>query len=251
MTSYTNTGTSGGSTGAIGRNSTYVAGNVGGLYVWSPTCRQLENKGKENQSARTATSCFMRGLSENIRIQSSSGIPWFWRRICFTLKGINAFNTTQTGDSPVVSQNPYYDISNANGMARLWVNQLVNNVPNTRSNQRSLLFRGAEGIDWDSLLTAPVDTTRVTVKYDKCRTLHSGNSNGFIRDVKMWHPMNHNFVFDDDELGGLENTSYYSVDSKAGMGDYYVCDYFEAGTLGGATDALMVGSTATLYWHER
>lgn len=250
MTSYTNTSPTGAPI-PITRSSTYVAGNVGGFYVWAPTCRQLQNKGKENQSARTATTCYMRGLPENIRIQSSSGIPWFWRRICFTLKGYNQFNTVQTADTPTINNYPYYDVSNSSGLARLWLNEIVNSVPATRTAQLGLLFRGLQGTDWDSVLTAPVDTTRVSVKYDKCRTLHSGNSNGFIRDVKLWHPMNHNIVYDDDESGGLEASSYYSVDSKLGMGDYYVVDYFEAGTLGGATDALLVGSTASLYWHEK
>lgn len=63
--------------------------------------------------------------------------------------------------------------------------------------------------------------------------------------------MNKNLVYDDDESGDQEATSYQSVESKAGMGDYYVLDLIQAGSGGGTGDVILVQANSTLYWHEK
>jgi len=193
-----------------------------------------------DQATRTATTCFMKGLREDCQVTTSDGLPWQWRRICFTLKGGTLFDTQTTG----------YVLSNAD-------NQGVKRVVNTAYGSgpvgviQALLFRGQAGVDWSNLMTAPLDRTKVNIKYDKYRSIRAGNEAGTIRDFKMYHPMNKNLVYDDDENGGKMTTSGFSTESKPGMGDYYVVDCFQPRTGGTASSVLRFEPTATLYWHER
>lgn len=247
MLSWSNT-TGTGASRAVGQGPAYV-NNSGGFFVFCPTAQQLDAASTvANQASRTATTCYMKGFADNIRIQTSSGIPWFHRRIGLTIRGPNVFNTVQPGDTPL-NTFPYVDTSN--GMERLWLNMQINNTPASLSAMWGLLFKGQNGRDWDDLLFAPIDTTRVSLKFDKMWTLQSGNANGVVRDRKLYHPMGHNIVYDDDENGDLENTSYFSVDSKAGMGDYYIIDIIQPGTGATSSDLLQIGSNSTLYWHEK
>lgn len=233
-------------------NSAYVAGNNAGYFLWCATARDLvpgtagQLAAISNESNRTATTCFMRGLSEHVRIQTSSGLPWFHRRICFTYRGDDPFTTTfnDTGVNQTMNES-------SNGITRLFFNNNINNTPNYQSNIHALLFRGEQGNDWNDLLTAVVDTRRVTLKFDKTWTMQSGNAQGLVRERKLWHPMNKNLVYDDDESAVSERTNNYSVQGKAGMGDYFVYDFIIPGAGGTASDLLQINSTSTLYWHEK
>ena len=231
----------------------YVQGAVGAFSMWCATGRDLStangNVGSVAQTpVRTSTTAYMRGLSENLRISTSSDIPWLWRRICFKHRG-DTFTALQAGDTPT---NPYITVSETSaGIGRLWLNQAINTMGNTTSVQTSTLFKGVQNIDWRDIMTAPVDTARVDLCYDRVRTFRSGNSRGTIQDVKMWHPMNKNLVYNDDEAGDVMTTNYYSVEDKRGMGDYYVCDIFAAGPNASTSDILRIDSTSSLYWHEK
>lgn len=191
----------------------------------------------------------MRGFKESLKIQTSSAIPWFHRRICFTSKD-DTFRGYSPSDTP---QNPTgVYLSNATrGYVRTWINQAVNNTNNTQTNWVSTLMRGAEGVDWDNLLTAPIDTRRVDLKYDKTTVIKSGNERGTVVARNYWHGMNKNLVYDDDELADVTAGSAFSVDDKQGMGDYYVFDFLVAGTGAVASDLVKIDSTSTLYWHEK
>nr|QVW56513.1 MAG: capsid protein [Gemycircularvirus] len=251
MLTWSNTASSGASA-TVAVNPAYVNGVGTGFFLWNATAQDLSHtSGADNtitqSAARTATTCYMRGLAENIRIQTSSGLPWFWRRICFTSKGSVAPLSTQ--DSPTQTARTYQDTSN--GMVRLFFNTDVNNMPNTKNNLDAVIFKGAKGVDWNDFIVAPVDTARVTLKYDRTRTLKSGNANGTVHEAKLWHPMAKNLVYDDDESGDFEASSYVSTQSKAGMGDYYVLDIISPGTGGATTDALLIQANSTLYWHEK
>lgn len=224
--------------------------NTGAFFVYCPTAQTLDAQSTvANQASRTASTCYMRGLSENIRIQTSSGLPWFHRRICFTQKGLSPFNSIASTDTPTQAFVPYLD--STNGIERPWLNIQINNMNNTKNAMWALLFKGNVGQDWDDLIIAPLDTTRVTVKFDKTWTMQSGNNNGIVRERKLWHPMNHNLVYDDDESGDIEAASYYSTDSKAGMGDYYIVDIIQPGTGATSSDFFQIGANSTLYWHEK
>lgn len=194
-----------------------------------------------DQAARTATTCYMRGLKEKVQIQTSSGLPWQWRRICFTYRGATLIGT------PQANYNWYAETSNG------WM-RTVNDFNTSTAAVGVLigtLFRGQQSTDWSSYFTAPLDPTRVNVKYDKTRIIQSGNANGVMRNYNMWHPMNSNLVYDDDETGDSEASRAFSTDGKAGMGDYYVIDIIAGGTGSSTSDLLSFEPTASLYWHEK
>lgn len=215
--------------------------------IWCATARDnsLTNTGGNvgtiiAEATRTATSCFMRGVKEVVQIQVSDGAPWLWRRICFTYKGLNAAMPAIGGFQLFFEQ--------SNGFTRC-----VNMTPNNtyKDTLEGLLFKGIRNSDWLDAMTAPIDTRRVTVKYDKTRTLASGNEQGMIRKFNLYHPMNKTIVYDDDEAGGGENIQYFSVQDKAGMGDYFIVDYFQPRIGSTSAQQLAFSVEASLYWHER
>lgn len=183
----------------------------------------------------------MRGLKENIEIQTSTGLPWQWRRITFTFKGLAQY----IGFSGVVE--------NSNGFARYLYNINSGSSTDTQilNTLQALLFKGASQADWNDFRTAPTDNSRVTIKSDVTRIISSGNASGKLKLYKTWSPMNANLVYDDDEVGGGKSTSVFSVQSKQGMGDYWVVDYFQPGLGGTTSDQLSYAPTSTLYWHEK
>lgn len=234
----------------------YVSGTGNYFGVWAATGRDLVQYGGGSntvvqESQRTSTVAYMRGLSEKIRIQTSSGVPWLWRRICFKYRGSSVpFNAAATSDTGQAQ--PYVAVTEtSSGYGRLYLNQFINGMGNTLSAEQAILFKGRQGNDWQDLLTAPVDTRRVDLASDKTYKISSGNANGILREYKTWYPMNKNLVYDDDENGETEETSLWSVDDKRGMGDYYICDIIIAGTGATASDVLQLTSTTSLYWHEK
>lgn len=205
-----------------------------------------------DKADRTATTCYMRGLRENIRIQSSSGLPWLWRRICFLTKD-DLFTGLVPGDtSPTIPWRPVVQGSATGfGYAREWFNLLANNSPNTVDTFNAVIFQGQQGRDWDDVMTAKTDSTRIVTKYDKVVTLRSGNASGYFKDMRMWFPMNKNLVYDDDESGTVTSSGTYSTSGLQGMGNYYVLDIVTPGLGGSNTDLVNFRSQATLYWHEK
>lgn len=249
MLSWSNT-TNSGASQTIQVGTAYVPASTSGIFVFCPTAQEFTSDSfVRNQASRTATTCYMVGFKENLRIQTSSGVPWFHRRICVAVRGTNYFNVVAPADTPVQNPKPY--VNTSNGYERLWLNGFVNAQSNTISGQYGLLFRGIQGQDWNDPITAAVDTTRVDLKFDKTWKITSGNNNGVVRERKLYHPMGKNIVYDDDEAGASEQSSVYSVDSKRGMGDYFVIDIVVAGIGGTSSDYLTLNSTSTLYWHEK
>lgn len=209
-------------------NTTNAAGNVGNKF---------------SQATRTSSLCYMVGLKEAIEIQVANGLPWQWRRICFTYKGGQTLN----GVIPSASTSFAPSIETSNGFTRP-VNSLNTGQQTTFFN---LLFQGAQNIDWSDAMTAKIDTERLTLKYDKVMTIASGNEEGVIRRYNRWHNMGHNLLYDDDESGGSMVPAFTSVDSKIGMGDYWVIDIIKPRVGSASTDQLLFNAESTLYWHER
>lgn len=256
MMTWSNTANSG-SGQAVSAGNLVVAGSIGSWSLWCATAMDLTlgNGGSPsvvNEANRTLTTCYMRGLKENIRIQTSSGLPWFHRRVCFKYKGgPQPFDLKQTADTPSVLYQSYQDTSN--GIERLLFNQFVNAQPNTISAQQAVIFRGSQGKDWDDPVLAPIDTTRVDLCYDKTRTYKSGNTAGTLKELKLWHPMNKNLTYDDDEDGDIELSggSYFSTQDKRGMGNYYILDIISPGAGASASDLLIMKCNSQLFWHEK
>jgi len=224
-----------------------VSGAAPSVFLWCATGRDNTTSNAAAQGSvylddtRSATTCYMRGLKENIEIQTSSGLPWQWRRITFTFKGLAPY----IGFTGV--------IENSNGFARYLYN--IGSSSNTDVNilaaLTDVLFKGTAQADWNNFLTAPVDNTRVTIKSDTTCIISSGNTSGKLKLYKKWHTMNSNLVYDDDESGGGKIQNLFSVKSKQGMGDYWIVDYFQPGLGGTSSDQLSFAPTSTLYWHEK
>jgi len=188
----------------------------------------------------------MVGLSEKIEIQCNTGMPWQWRRICFTMKGPSLVPTTGASGSQFANW-----VESSNGWMRI-MNQVGGNPAlDPMYSLFGPLFKGQVNSDWVDPMTAPIDNSRVTIKYDKVTTLSCNNEDGFIRTYKRWHPMRKTLVYDDDEAGGTYNPGTMSVKGKAGMGDFYIVDMFRARQGSTASDALSIRPEATLYWHEK
>lgn len=254
MLNISNSSATGGTTTGANIGPLTLNAGTGAWVVWAATAQDLTDQNTTagtvaEMAQRTASTCYMRGLSEHIRIQTSSPLPWFWRRIVFRVKGNTAFQSLLAPFAGITG--PYWDGSS--GIERLLVNSLSQTVSQTTqiNQQQAVLFKGQNGVDWTDPILAPVDTSRVTLMYDKTCLLRSGNQSGTIKESKLWHPMNKNIVYDDDESGSTENSSYYSTTSKAGMGDVFVIDQFQSGTGGSTTDLVQVTVNSTLYWHER
>lgn len=218
------------------------------VLLWNATARDLTDfssvvNTRANEAARTATVPYMVGLREVVEIQSANGLPWQWRRICFTFKG------ALPGATATSTFRTYTETSAGYG-------RVVNVVAGDRNSGATydlfgVVFAGQNASDWNDPMVAKVDQTRVSVKYDKTRHLQTGNEQGFIRKYNHFHPMGHNLAYDDDENGAGESTSYVSVDSKVGMGDYYVLDLIRSRFGADGGNSLIFNPSATLYWHEK
>lgn len=224
------------------------------MLYWCATARDLTlNNGNvasvAQQATRTATTCYMRLLSEKITIQTSSAIPWTWRRIVFSGKGPD-FRPTPGESAAPNPRVPYIESSQGYGrLMQQW--DAAGGLGNTQAEIFTRLFRGVSGVDWTDPFLAPLDPLRVTVLYDKRKTLIPQTTSGYVHETKRTHYFNKNLVYDDDESGDAMTTNYYSVDSKAGMGDVYVIDLFHSGVNGTSSDLLYFTPEATLYWHEK
>lgn len=254
MLSYTNStaaNQTGGTTYASNVPAIVTGGqgvNGAATFLWCATARDNTTTNANGRgtafdmASRTTTTPYMIGLKEAIEIQVSTGMPWQWRRICFTVKG--PLGLTQSSSFGLSSET-------SAGYVRV-----LNQVPDDQgSGQQYILFerlfRGQNTVDWNDVMTAKVDTTRVTLKYDKTCSLASGNEDGFIRKYNRWHDMHKTLVYNDDELGGATNAQSFSTIGRAGMGDYYVLDMFRARTGSTTSDQLSFRPESILYWHER
>lgn len=234
--------------GSTSYNAQPAVLNAGGVYIFPWICTWRDNGGSGtiyDDAVRSSTTCFMKGLKEKINLVSNDGTQWLWRRVCFTMKGGDFYGLTSAGYSLA--------IQNAFGFQRL-----VNDINNAGSSGQTLrteilnvIFRGGNTVDWNNIFTAPMNTTRVTVKYDKTASLSSGNAAGKNMVFNRWHPMNKNLVYEDDEDGTETNPGAASTSGKAGMGDYYVLDFFQSGPAASSGSQLAFSPEATIYWHEK
>lgn len=120
-----------------------------------------------------------------------------------------------------------------------------------RANVLGKLFTGTGGIDWVSPFRAKTDKTRVTILSDRSFNYCSGNEAPKPVIRKMYDSINKTIVYDDDEDGLSMTPSPVSVDSKSGLGNIYLVDFFFCPAPSEPEDALTVSSQSTYYWHEK
>ena len=119
MISFTDVTAGNPETGEFSQNPAVMAASTASFFTfaWLASGRPAEDvngaKGsKINEGIRTSTSIFCRGLKERITFNTSSGVPWEWRRIVFTIKKADF----QDSSDPNTSK--FFRIT-SNGMARL------------------------------------------------------------------------------------------------------------------------------------
>jgi len=113
------------------------------------------------------------------------------------------------------------------------------------------VFKGAQGTDWNNVITAKTHSERVRIKSDRTRMIRSGNDSGVFKIYKDWFPMNHTLEYDEDEFGGIQVDGSLSAATRSSMGDYYVMDIFQPSLGTGSEEQIQFDPEATLYWHER
>jgi len=222
--------------------------------LWEPTARErytpTEDFPTAPANARSASTCFFVGVKEKIQVNTTNGQNWTWRRVIFTAKG------------PIIDGN-YRDYTErsvdlSNGTTYY---QRANSPLPTQmaSDLHRLVFRGlgtnADGQiprDWLNRFTAPVDTRRINLLYDKTVRISSGNGEGVEKYFTRWHPVRKNMVYDEREEGGEELNSSHSTRSKPGMGDLYIMDIIDGNGVGDTTTgSIYFNPQTTVYWHER
>lgn len=222
------------------------------MFPWIPTFRNMDASPQvgattstvKDSATRTATVCYMRGLKESNYFLQNDGSAWQWRRVCFTLKGPEVYSQTVSGTTVALQTTSGYKrvVNDALISQQALGNQLLN-----------IMFKGTANADWNNVFNAPLDTERITVKYDRFRYLTTGNQNGRGRTISHWMPMNKNLHYDDEENGGYITSTGASSRTKAGMGDYYVVDFMNcpAPQQAGSASTLDWSPSASLYWHEK
>lgn len=228
------------------------AGDVPTMTLWCPSARELreifENDRSTVPSGREETTCYLVGLKEKISILTNSSQPWRWRRIVFTHKGplplgeqfegSRVYSTT----TDVTGRDTYFRT-----LAPLPVTAKQPLVDYLFKGQGT----GGLGIqDWVDIITAPMDTTRIKTMHDRVTRIQSGNDSGVMRTYSRWHPVRKNIVYGDEEIGNQMLSSFFSTNSRPGIGDIYVLDIFTCLSTA-ASDQLSFTPTATWYWHEK
>lgn len=240
-------------------NPTTGANTAGGIqmtqstgikqYLFCPTARSIDFDGvrKDEISARTKTNTYARGYAERNRFNIGGATGWLWRRICFTMKGTDAtaLFTTPAGQVPGSNTNYAYT---SNGYMR---NIYEFTADPGRLNFQSYVFAGSVNVDWNDIMTAKVDNSRVTVKSDTTTMLAPDTNGGKLMQKNRWYPMNKSLVYTDDEAGTDQSSLPYSTLGRAGMGDYFIYDLFQPAAGGLSTDALFWQPEGIYYWHER
>lgn len=226
-------------------------------FIWCATARDMLTSGTSLPSVaqdaqRTASSCYMKGLSEKLEIVTSSGSPFQWRRIVFTCKDL----PRNIPDAPGGTDNNRweYNFEDTNGSVNRVANVipgLANSALSPRAQFYDQFFKGTFGTDWTNVNIATVDKSRFSVMSDKTFTIASGNQYGMIKKRSFYTPINKNLRYDDEEQGDSYTTRPYSVNSKIGMGDMYVLDIVTPLIGASNADILRFRFNSTLYWHEK
>lgn len=189
---------------------------------------------------RNRDDVFMRGYKERIRFVTGDSSAWTHRRICFTLKGNAIINSTS-------ATSPLFLEAAPNGWVRTATQANGTGLGNAIINE---MFKGNVNVDWTNYFTAKVDTNRVTVMFDKTWHYRAGNDTQHVHDRKLWHPMNKNFYYRDDESGNTQVEGAVHIGGHKGMGDYYIIDIIE--NVNQDTESIaQLQYEGTLYWHER
>lgn len=243
VTSYGTAGTKGNNLNLPVTPGNDVTGQRINMLPFTCTARPSLSFQRYNEADRTATTCYMRGYHENVRLVLPDANEWVWRRICFTYRGpnISSLGNAYYFDTTGVYRYAYDASDDSATQSQLYQQRMY-----------TILFLGTYQQDWDDPMVAPLDGRRIGIKMDRIRYLKSGNDQPVEKIYKDWLPMNKNLTYDDDQNGPTESSAPYSVSDKRGMGDYYIIDLLRCTNPNApAANKLFFQPSGTLYWHEK
>lgn len=220
--------------------------------IYSPSQRQLTPSNATFTAQRTSSRPYYKGISEVYTFAPNDNSVWWHRRIVFSTKRRYAEENDTTANSGVlapavsgtgITRRKYQDMSSSDGTDGFNEIQLA---------VLTDLFVGAYDIDWRDPMRAKLDRTRVSVHSDRLTTLKSANDVPAPRITKHYTVLNKTIVHADEENGQVMQSNPYAVQSKQGMGNVYVLDFFECPVPNDTTTTtLNVSSQSTVYWHEK
>lgn len=214
--------------------------------LFVPTARRTRTNITDPQ-LRNSAKTFSVGYKERVDMFVQGGGAWQWRRIVFTIRSGSLLAALDGIPGKSVVENQLFLQQSSGGCQRV-IGPLA--LP-TQEAVTALLFKGQEGSDWRTPLNAKIDTSRITLVFDKLYSLNSGNESGFVRSFRHWFPTKKNLVYDDDMESNLVGDSPFSVDAKGSMGDLFVFDYIQAVVpSSGSSQQLIFSPQGTYYWHE-
>lgn len=215
------------------------------VMCFMPTARKT-GIDPSNPAVRTQQATYGVGYKENVTIDVLTGSVWRWRRIVFSLKGSSLRDYIDPPGDTGVATYTFFDQVPEGGCNRLL-------RPMDLAGQTKLfdyLYRGTQNSDWSGLFLGKVDTSRVSVISDKMRYIRPMTQLGTSRSYKMWCPIGHNIIYDDDKESNKIGDSAFSTSSKRGWGDLYVVDIIAPGAATGEY-SLQFDVEGTYYFHER
>lgn len=199
------------------------------------------------EAYRTSTSTYVKGFSQTYTIIPSSSTCWWHRRIMFATKrlfggsaAVSASIGAQVGPNST-SNLPMRDLGN---ITEGPYDELRNDVLEE-------LFAGTGGIDWISPFRASTDKRKVTVISDRSFNYSSSNEVPKPRVIRVYDAINKSLVYADEQNGLDMAPVPYSVNTKVGVGNIYVLDFYFCPAPDDPEDALTVSSQSTYYWHEK
>lgn len=220
------------------------------VILFNPTHRFLVPNNAAYQAFRTSSRPYIKGLLERIDLGPSDGSTWRWRRVVIAMKtrvGLTDTIEANIGAQATAGATSYRQVRDLSG-------QSTGEYQQTNALLQGVMFAGQQGIDYLTPMNAKLDRSRVTVIKDVSRTISSGNELGRPRIVRDWTPVNKTLVYDDDENGLNMVPSPLSVNSRAGIGNIYVVDFFNCPGPGDSSangSAMTFNPASTLYWHEK
>lgn len=189
---------------------------------------------------RTRTSCYVRGVKENVSIETNSAVTWRWRRIVFESIG----NPLQEINLP--NNASYFRTTQTAGYKRL-----VANAPANAAALYVLLFRGENQDDWVDPQIAVLDRKRIKIHMDRKFTLNSGFVGGLTKSYQFWHGINKTLNYDDREEGFFKTTSVFASETPNNCGDFYIVDIITPGFSAISEDTFTFTPNCTYYWYEK
>lgn len=216
--------------------------------LYNATHRFLVPNNYAYAASRTATRTYAVGLKEVYRLIPNTNEVWWHRRVVFSYKSALGPTSIQQdlgvqASAAAVTTRPFRDLSGET---------LSNGPYSTLAAQAySYMFKGTSGVDWGDPMRAPIDTARINLHSDTFRKISSGNDVSNPRLARHYTRINRSVVYDDEENGTDVIPSPFSVDSKPGIGNIFVADFFHCPAPGDPESSLEVSSSSTYYWHEK